>query len=347
MKRATLRAMAIAPEDVRLHSSGPDVARAVSEPVLLALGARAGLDVSRLDELALALGIAIAVGGARSGDDGSAARRRERERHRVAGCARSPRRQADAARGTRRVGRRGRRRDRAQPRCLSRPTRSPPGRRAATHAARDCARETGCCRWSAAWPGGSRAGLPREDLEQAGVVGLLSAVPGLRPGARHRRFRPTRRRSSSARCWPCFAGRRRCTCRAPARDLAASVEAAADAVAAAQGRPPSLSEIAAAADLDEEDVVTGLAARRALAPPAPDDVVEDAAGTEDAIAALEARLHVGDLLGALDRRSQAILVMRFGLELSQAEIGERLGISQMHVSRLLRTALEDLDRLMG
>ena len=56
---------------------------------------------------------------------------------------------------------------------------------------------------------------------------------------------------------------------------------------------------------------------------------------------------MGDLLGALDRRSQAILVMRFGLELSQAEIGERLGISQMHVSRLLRTALEDLDRLMG
>ena len=69
--------MAIAPEDVRLHSSGPDVARAVSEPVLLALGARAGLDVSRLDELALALGIAIAAAGARSGDDGSAPRRRD------------------------------------------------------------------------------------------------------------------------------------------------------------------------------------------------------------------------------------------------------------------------------
>ena len=53
--------MSTALEDVRLHSSGPDVARAVSEPVLLALGARAGLDVSRLDELALALGIAIAA----------------------------------------------------------------------------------------------------------------------------------------------------------------------------------------------------------------------------------------------------------------------------------------------
>jgi hypothetical protein len=53
--------MATALEDVRLRSSGPDVARSVSEPVLLALGARAGLDVSRLDELAIALGIAIAA----------------------------------------------------------------------------------------------------------------------------------------------------------------------------------------------------------------------------------------------------------------------------------------------
>jgi hypothetical protein len=53
--------MATAREDVRLCSSAPDVARAVSEPVLLALGARAGLDVGRLDELAIALGIAIAA----------------------------------------------------------------------------------------------------------------------------------------------------------------------------------------------------------------------------------------------------------------------------------------------
>ena len=131
------------------------------------------------------------------------------------------------------------------------------------------------------------------------------------------------------------------------RELAATVEAAADAVTAERGRTPSPDEIAAAAGLDEEQVVMGLAARRALAPPAPEGVTEDAAEVDDAIAALEARLDVGDLLRALDRRSQAVLVMRFGLELSQAEIGERLGVSQMHVSRLLRAALEDLDRLMG
>jgi RNA polymerase sigma-B factor len=186
----------------------------------------------------------------------------------------------------------------------------------------------------------------REDLEQAGVIGLLSAVPGYDPG---------RGVGFATYATPFVVGEMLAVLRGSApvhvsrtgRDLAASVEAAADAVAAAQGRPASLGEIAAAAGLDEEAVVTGLAARRALAPAAPDDVLEDAAGAEDAMTALEARLHVGDLLSRLDRRSQAILVMRFELELSQAEIGERLGISQMHVSRLLRTALEDLDRLMG
>jgi RNA polymerase sigma-B factor len=131
------------------------------------------------------------------------------------------------------------------------------------------------------------------------------------------------------------------------RDLAAAVEAAAVAVAAETGRMPSPAEIAAAAGLDEEEVVTGLAARSALAPPAPDTVIEQAAGSDDAVEALETRLAVGHVLQQLDARSRAILVMRFGLELSQAEIGERMGISQMHVSRLLRTALADLDTLMG
>jgi RNA polymerase sigma-B factor len=37
-----------------------------------------------------------------------------------------------------------------------------------------------------------------------------------------------------------------------------------------------------------------------------------------------------------------VLVLRFGIELSQREIAERLGISQMHVSRLLRAAMADI-----
>ena len=51
--------MATASEDVSLQASDPAVAKAVVRPVLLALGARAGLDVGRLDELAIALDIAI------------------------------------------------------------------------------------------------------------------------------------------------------------------------------------------------------------------------------------------------------------------------------------------------
>jgi hypothetical protein len=52
-------AVATALEDVSLQASDPSVAKAVVGPVLLALGARAGLDVGRLDELAIALDIAI------------------------------------------------------------------------------------------------------------------------------------------------------------------------------------------------------------------------------------------------------------------------------------------------
>jgi RNA polymerase sigma-B factor len=186
----------------------------------------------------------------------------------------------------------------------------------------------------------------REDLEQAGVIGVLAAIPG---------YDPDRGTAFATYATPFAVGEMLAVLRGAApvhvsrtgRDLAAAVEAAADAVAAAQGRSPSPAEIAAAAGLDEEEVVTGLAARRALAPAVPDTAIDDAVGSEDTLEALEARLAVGGVLGELDRRSQAVLVMRFGLDLSQAEIGEQLGISQMHVSRLLRAALAELDSRMG
>lgn len=185
-----------------------------------------------------------------------------------------------------------------------------------------------------------------EDLEQAGVVGVLAALPG---------YDPSRGTAFATYATPFAVGEMLAVLRASApvhvtrtgRDLAAMVERAADAVTAERGRPPSPDEIAVAAGLDQEEVVTGLAARRALAPPVAEGLTEDAAGVEDAIDALEARLDAGHLLRTLDSRSQAVVVMRFGLELSQAEIGERLGISQMHVSRLLRAALEELSRSMG
>ena len=90
--------------------------------------------------------------------------------------------------------------------------------------------------------------------------------------------------------------------------------------------------------------MTGLRARRALAPPrgGEEELLEAHGGYEDAIEQVERRLDLGLRLRALDQRSQVVVALRFGLELSQAEIAERLGISQMHVSRLLRAALEQL-----
>jgi RNA polymerase sigma-B factor len=128
------------------------------------------------------------------------------------------------------------------------------------------------------------------------------------------------------------------------RDLAGAVEAAAEEATAETGVAPTVTEIAARADLDEEQVVTGLRARRALAPPTVGEreLLEAHGGYEDAIEQVERRLDLGLRLRALDHRSQVVVALRFGLELSQAEIAERLGISQMHVSRLLRAALERL-----
>jgi RNA polymerase sigma-B factor len=56
----------------------------------------------------------------------------------------------------------------------------------------------------------------------------------------------------------------------------------------------------------------------------------------------EARATLAQLFRHLSRREREILRLRFDEDLTQAEIGDRIGLSQMHVSRLLRNALEKL-----
>lgn len=55
--------------------------------------------------------------------------------------------------------------------------------------------------------------------------------------------------------------------------------------------------------------------------------------------AAEAAAIVGELLSGLPERQRLVILLRFSEDLTQAEIGRRIGCSQMHVSRLLRTAL--------
>jgi len=87
-----------------------------------------------------------------------------------------------------------------------------------------------------------------------------------------------------------------------------------------------------------------LRARRAATPVPLDDAALTAAGIEDdEMQRVEERLALGSRLQRLDRRSRTVIVLRFGLELSQRDIADRLGISQMHVSRLLRAAMAELE----
>ncbi len=185
--------------------------------------------------------------------------------------------------------------------------------------------------------------VPRQDLEQAGMVGVLAAVDGF-DSALGTAFEPYATRFALGEMLALARQTAAVHVSRTGRDLAGAVEAAADQLTAETGSAPRVHEIAARAGLDEEQVVTGLRARRALAPPrgGEEALLEAHGGYEDAIEQVERRLDLGARLRALDQRSQVVVALRFGLELSQAEIGERLGISQMHVSRLLRAALEQL-----
>jgi len=120
------------------------------------------------------------------------------------------------------------------------------------------------------------------------------------------------------------------------------------------GRSPTVREIAAACGRREEDVLAAMEAGQgyrasSLDAPSPGgDTVGDAhASGEDIAALVEEREDLLQHLAALSPRQQDLLRMRFVDELSQSEIADRLGTSQMQVSRLLRRALDELRAAYG
>jgi RNA polymerase sigma-B factor len=118
------------------------------------------------------------------------------------------------------------------------------------------------------------------------------------------------------------------------------------------GRPPTVTELAAELDITEDDVLEAQeagAAYRATSLDARRPGEEDGAslgerlpGGDAASQPVELRMLVGQLLRTLPPREAEILRLRFYEELTQSEIAERLGISQMHVSRLIRRCLLEL-----
>ncbi|HEV8165021.1 MAG TPA: sigma-70 family RNA polymerase sigma factor, partial [Actinomycetota bacterium] len=117
------------------------------------------------------------------------------------------------------------------------------------------------------------------------------------------------------------------------------------------GRSPTIAEIAVKVHLSEEEVLEGLDTSNAYAvvsldaPAGGEDTpsVSEHIGVEDeSLEALEYRAALGPLIAGLPERERRILYLRFFGGMTQSQIAARLGISQMHVSRLLNRTLAAL-----
>jgi RNA polymerase sigma-B factor len=118
-------------------------------------------------------------------------------------------------------------------------------------------------------------------------------------------------------------------------------------------RSPTVAELAAFMELSEEQVLEVLDAANAYSATsidAPSDgenpqsrsIEEQLGAADDALELVERRQCVAPLLDALPERERRIIFLRFFRDKTQVEIAEELGISQMHVSRLLSQTLSQL-----
>ncbi|MFB7026311.1 MULTISPECIES: SigB/SigF/SigG family RNA polymerase sigma factor [unclassified Streptomyces] len=194
---------------------------------------------------------------------------------------------------------------------------------------------------------------PTEDIIQVGTIGLIKAI---------NRFDPHRAVDFSAFALPTIVGEMKrffrdtsWAVRVPRRlqELRIDLAKTADHLEQHLGRRPTRTELAHHLHLTEEEIAEGqLAAHgyatRSLDTPAGDD--EETSGAaprhlataEPAYELIESLAALRPLLDRLDERDRCILALRFGEELTQAEIGRRIGLSQMQVSRLLTRILGEL-----
>jgi RNA polymerase sigma-B factor len=129
----------------------------------------------------------------------------------------------------------------------------------------------------------------------------------------------------------------------------AEITATSQALTQALGRTPSTADVADAMGLQPAQVTEGVEAANAYAAASLDHPVGHGGRTladgladpdDAALERIEARLVLRDLLATLPGRERRILGLRYFDQLTQAEIAAELGISQMHVSRLLRRSLD-------
>ncbi|MFI8187073.1 SigB/SigF/SigG family RNA polymerase sigma factor [Actinacidiphila glaucinigra] len=193
-----------------------------------------------------------------------------------------------------------------------------------------------------------------EDILQVGTIGLIKAIDRFDPdygtefvtfalptivGEMKRFFRDT--------SWSVHVPRR-------LQEGRLDLAKATDALAAELDRTPTVGELAERLSVSEEEVLETMAAANAytaasLDAPPPQESAGSGTAWTDRFGYDDARLDKVDdlhalkpLLDELPERDRLIISMRFGQDMTQAQIGRELGVSQMHVSRLLSRILTRL-----
>ncbi|MGH3792331.1 MAG: SigB/SigF/SigG family RNA polymerase sigma factor, partial [Pseudonocardiaceae bacterium] len=191
---------------------------------------------------------------------------------------------------------------------------------------------------------------PLDDLTQVATIGLINAVD---------RFKPDHGNDFFSFAVPTISGEVRrhfrdqgWSMRVPRRlkDLHVAINSAVSGLSQQLGRAPRPSEIAERLGLPIAEVLEGLEAAQAYRSSSLDEMLSSEEGSAtigELVGAADAeldrvdyRLALRPLLAELGPRERSIVMLRFFGDLTQTQIGEQVGISQMHVSRLLTQTLE-------
>jgi RNA polymerase sigma-B factor len=199
-------------------------------------------------------------------------------------------------------------------------------------------------------------GEPFDDLLQTATVGLIKAVDGFDPGHGTDFVNyaiPTIlgeiKRYFRDRTWSMRIPRR-------LQEMRLAINTAQAELSQTLNRAPTVADIASHLDVSEEAVLEGLeggCAYRAVSLSAPIgddsgfDLAETLGGEDNGYELAELRVTMPAALAILTEREQRIIALRFYGNQTQTSIAEQIGVSQMHVSRLLAGALRKLRGQLG
>ena len=194
-------------------------------------------------------------------------------------------------------------------------------------------------------------GEPMADLVQVGCIGLINALD---------RFEPERGLEFTSYATPTIIGEikrhfrdKGWMVRVPRRlqEVRGAMAAVSGELNQKLGRAPTVAELSVALDATPEEIVEAMESGNAYSPisieaqndPASGWSLSDTLGGPDlAIEQVEYRESLKPLLAQLDERERTILLLRFFRNRTQSQIAQEVGVSQMHVSRLLAKTLAEL-----